>query len=108
MSLALQLLAEADNAFVGQLAYAVSFLLALAVAAITVASHFATRREVESLMERVDKLERRTEVLDRRINRLLAGQMLIAGQMGVALSAASLRDAMQQVAREEESEEATH
>ena len=64
-------------------------VIGLIASLISVASYFATRREVDDLKDRVviieSLLEKRTEKLHRRINRLLAGQMLIAGKVGVAL-----------------------
>ena len=64
-------------------------VIGLIVSLVSIASYFATRREVDDLKDRVviieNLLEKRTEKLHRRINRLLAGQMLIAGKVGVAL-----------------------
>jgi hypothetical protein len=64
-------------------------IIGLIASLISIASYFATRREVDDLKDRVviieNLLEKRTEKLHRRINRLLAGQMLIAGKVGVAL-----------------------
>jgi len=64
-------------------------IVGLIASLISIASYFATRREVDDLKDRVviieNLLEKRTEKLHRRINRLLAGQMLIAGKVGVAL-----------------------
>jgi cob(I)alamin adenosyltransferase len=64
-------------------------LTGLVATLISIAGYFATRREVDDLQDRVSKLEqdldRKTARIHKRVNRLLAGQMLIAGQVGVAL-----------------------
>jgi len=81
--------AAATTGQVGIFIVCAAMFVGLVGALISVASYFATRREVDDLKERVgiieSLLEKRTEKLHRRINRLLAGQMLIAGKVGVAL-----------------------
>jgi hypothetical protein len=81
--------AEASNEQVGVLIFGLAAVLGLAATMISIASYFATRREVEDLKARVDKIEtdldEKTSKIHKRVNRLLAGQMLIAGRMGCAL-----------------------
>jgi hypothetical protein len=81
-------LAPASDAL-GIFVLCAAVIVGLAASLISIASYFATRREVDDLKDRVviieNLLEKRTEKLHRRINRLLAGQMLIAGKVGVAL-----------------------
>lgn len=81
--------AEASNEQVGTLIFGLAAVLGFAATMISIASYFATRREVEDLKERVGKLEtdldEKTGKIHNRVNRLLAGQMLIAGRMGVSL-----------------------
>jgi len=77
------------NNEIGLFVVCAAVVIGLVGALMSVAGYFATRREVDDLKERVtvieNLLEKRTEKLHRRINRLLAGQMLIAGKVGVAL-----------------------
>src|SRR3954464_9968351 len=81
--------AEATNEQVGIFVFAGAVVTGFIATLISVASNFATRREVEELKSRVDKLESdlddKTAKIHKRVNRLLAGQMLIAGRMGCAL-----------------------
>lgn len=83
------LFAEATNEQVGIFIFAGAAVCGFAATLISIASYFATRREVEDLKERVEKLETdlddKTSKIHKRVNRLLAGQMLIAGRMGCAL-----------------------
>ncbi|MDE2105328.1 MAG: hypothetical protein KGL39_49335 [Patescibacteria group bacterium] len=78
-----------SNSELGLFVVCAAAFIGLIATLISIASYFATRREVDDLKERVtnieELMEKRTEKLHRRINRLLAGQMLIAGQVGVAL-----------------------
>lgn len=84
-----------------------ALLIGLVATLIAIASYFATRREVDDLKERMtnveELMERRTEKLHKRINRLLAGQMLIAGKVGVALD--KHQNQMDDILRELEAEE---
>ena len=77
------------NNDIGLFVVCAATIIGLVAALISIASYFATRREVDDLKERVanieELMEKRTEKLHNRINRLLAGQMLIAGKLGVAL-----------------------
>lgn len=86
ITLALFLLAQ-SNAQTGQLVYSIAAVMGLVGMAFGVGSYFATRRELDKLETRVGSLEtklsRRVGKLHARINRLLAGQMLIAGKLGV-------------------------
>jgi len=81
--------ASPSNSQIGLFVVCAAILIGLVATLISIAGYFATRREVDDLKDRVgtleDLMEKRTEKLHRRINRLLAGQMLIAGQVGVAL-----------------------
>ncbi len=81
--------ASPSNSQIGLFVVCAAILIGLVATLISIAGYFATRREVDDLKDRVGALENlmetRTEKLHRRINRLLAGQMLIAGQVGVAL-----------------------
>jgi hypothetical protein len=81
--------AEATNEQVGIFIFAGAVVTGFIATLISVASNFATRREVEDLKSRVDKIESdfedKTAKIHKRVNRLLAGQMLIAGRMGCAL-----------------------
>lgn len=77
------------NSELGVFIMCAAMLIGLVATLISVASYFATRREVDDLKGRVDKIEEdldhKTSKIHKRVNRLLAGQMLIAGQVGVAL-----------------------
>jgi len=77
------------NGDIGLFVVCAAIFTGLVATLISIAGYFATRREVDDLKNRVTTLETlmesRTEKLHRRINRLLAGQMLIAGQVGLAL-----------------------
>jgi hypothetical protein len=83
------LLADATNEQVGIFIFAGAVVTGFIATLISVASNFATRREVEDLKSRVDKIESdlddKTAKIHKRVNRLLAGQMLIAGRMGCSL-----------------------
>lgn len=100
------ILAEATNEQIGVLVFGLAALLGLVATMISIASYFATRREVEDLKTRVnnleDNLDKKTSKLHTRINRLLAGQMMIAGQLNVALDKGHLKEMMQQLEAEEE------
>ena len=90
------MLAEVTNDFAGQWAFLIGGVVAnVVLAGIGVLSFFATRREVDLLEKRVAKLEEtlddKTERLHKRVNRLLAGQMLIAGRVGCELEQHSAR-----------------
>ena len=82
-------LADATNEQVGIFIFAGAVVTGFVATLISVASYFATRREVEDLKTRVDKIEAdlddKTAKIHKRVNRLLAGQMLIAGRMGCSL-----------------------
>ncbi len=82
-------LADATNEQIGVFIFAAAVVTGFVATLISVASYFATRREVEDLKSRVDKLENdlddKTAKIHKRVNRLLAGQMLIAGRVGCAL-----------------------
>jgi outer membrane murein-binding lipoprotein Lpp len=82
-------LADATNEQIGVFIFAAAVVTGFVATLISVASYFATRREVEDLKARVDKLENdlddKTSKIHKRVNRLLAGQMLIAGRMGCSL-----------------------
>ena len=84
-----QLLADVTNNQMGVFVFAAAVLVGLIATLLSIATYFATRREVEDLKERVDKIEadldEKTSKIHKRVNRLLAGQMLIAGRMGCAL-----------------------
>ena len=84
-----QFLADATNEQVGIFIFAGAVVTGFIATLISVASYFATRREVEDLKTRVDKIEAdlddKTAKIHKRVNRLLAGQMLIAGRMGCSL-----------------------
>src|ERR1700761_2601184 len=81
--------ADATNEQIGVFIFAAAVVTGFVATLISVASYFATRREVEDLKSRVDKLESdlddKTAKIHKRVNRLLAGQMLIAGRVGCAL-----------------------
>jgi outer membrane murein-binding lipoprotein Lpp len=83
------LFADATNEQVGIFIAAAAIVTGCIAAGISVASNFATRREVEDLKTRVDKIEvdldDKTTKIHKRVNRLLAGQMLIAGRIGCSL-----------------------
>lgn len=84
-----QFLADATNEQIGIFIFAGAVVTGFVATLISVASYFATRREVEDLKTRVDKietdLEDKTSKIHKRVNRLLAGQMLIAGRIGCSL-----------------------
>jgi SMC interacting uncharacterized protein involved in chromosome segregation len=81
--------ADATNEQVGIFIFAGAVVTGFVATLISVASYFATRREVEDLKVRVDKIEvdldDKTAKIHKRVNRLLAGQMLIAGRVGCSL-----------------------
>ena len=83
------LLADTTNEQIGIFIFAGAVVTGFIATLISVASNFATRREVEDLKSRVDKLETdiddKTSRIHKRVNRLLAGQMLIAGRIGCSL-----------------------
>src|SRR6185312_796134 len=83
------LLADATNEQVGIFIFAGAVVTGFIATLVSVASNFATRRESEDLKTRVDKIETdlddKTAKIHKRVNRLLAGQMLIAGRMGCSL-----------------------
>ncbi|HXT13190.1 MAG TPA: hypothetical protein VN873_16655 [Candidatus Angelobacter sp.] len=101
-------LADATNEQIGIFIFAGAVVTGFIATLISVASNFATRREVEDLKMRVDKIETdlddKTSKIHKRVNRLLAGQMLIAGRVGCSLD--QHRDQitawMAQLEREEE------
>jgi hypothetical protein len=82
-------LADATNEQVGIFIFAGAVVTGFIATLISVASNFATRREVEDLKMRADRIESdlddKTAKIHKRVNRLLAGQMLIAGRVGCAL-----------------------
>jgi hypothetical protein len=82
-------LADATNEQIGIFIFAGAVVTGFIATLISVASYFATRREVEDLKLRVDKIETdlddKTAKIHKRVNRLLAGQMLIAGRVGCSL-----------------------
>lgn len=82
-------LADATNEQVGVFIFAGAVVTGFIAALISIASYFATRREVEDLKSRVNKIEAdlddKTAKIHKRVNRLLAGQMLIAGRVGCSL-----------------------
>src|ERR1043165_8534075 len=82
-------LADATNEQVGIFIFAGAVVTGFIATMISVASNFATRRELEDLKTRVDKIETdlddKTSKIHKRVNRLLAGQMLIAGRVGCSL-----------------------
>ena len=82
-------LADATNEQIGVFIFAAAVVTGFIATLISLASYFATRREVEDLKSRVDKLESdlddKTAKIHKRVNRLLAGQMLIAGRVGCSL-----------------------
>jgi hypothetical protein len=82
-------LADATNEQIGVFIFAGAVVTGFIATLISVASYFATRREVEDLKARVDKIEAdlddKTAKIHKRVNRLLAGQMLIAGRVGCSL-----------------------
>ena len=98
----------ATNNEIGLFVVCAAVVFGLVGALVSVASYFATRREVDDLKDRVatieDLMEKRTEKLHKRINRLLAGQMLIAGQVGVTIEnhTAQMSAIMQQLETEED------
>jgi len=106
----LALLAEAapSPAFLGNMVQGIVVLMGALATLLAIATYFATRREVEELKVRVkdleDKMEGKIEKLDRRIIRLLAGQALIAGQMGVVLSRREVDALMKRLDAEEAGE----
>src|SRR3954471_7506364 len=81
--------ADATNEQIGIFIFAGAVVTGFIATLISVASNFATRREAEDLKTRVDKIETdlddKTAKIHKRVNRLLAGQMLIAGRVGCAL-----------------------
>jgi hypothetical protein len=82
-------LADVTNEQVGVFIFAGAVVTGFIATLVSVASNFATRRELEDLKTRVDKMETdlddKTAKIHKRVNRLLAGQMLIAGSVGCAL-----------------------
>jgi hypothetical protein len=100
------LIAAATNAFTGELMYGLAPLIALIGSAIGIGSYFATRRELDKLETRVthleEKLSGRVGKLHARINRLLAGQMIIAGKLGVTVE--HMKDIESELAEIEELE----
>ena len=82
-------LADATNEQVGIFIFAGAVVTGFVATLVSVASNFATRRELEDLKMRVDKIETdlddKTAKIHKRVNRLLAGQMLIAGRVGCSL-----------------------
>ncbi len=83
------LLADVTNEQVGIFIFAGAVVTGFVATLVSVASNFATRRELEDLKSRVDKIEidldDKTAKIHKRVNRLLAGQMLIAGRVGCSL-----------------------
>jgi len=84
------ILADVTNSFAGQWLLLIGgFVANIVIAGVAIFSVLATRREVTAIEKRVEKLEdgleEKTNRLHKRINRLLAGQMMIAGQVGVVL-----------------------
>src|SRR4029079_9920977 len=81
--------ADATNEQIGIFIFAGVLVAGFVATLVSVASNFATRRELEDLKTRVDKIETdlddKTAKIHKRVNRLLAGQMLIAGRMGCSL-----------------------
>jgi hypothetical protein len=70
-------------------------------------THEQSLGAVQRVERRVDQIESKFDQtvrgLHRRINRLLAGQYLIAGKLGVVLEDPRLDTMMEQISREEES-----
>ena len=102
------MIAEATNEFAGQWLLMIGgFVANIVIAGVAIFSVLATRREVSAIEKRVEKLEEslddKTSKLHKRVNRLLAGQMLIAGQVGVALD--NQHDRLQEIMARLESEE---
>lgn len=101
-------LADATNEQIGIFIFAGAVVTGFIATLISVASNFATRREVEDLKTRVDKIESdlddKTAKIHKRVNRLLAGQMLIAGRVGCSLEQHQEQIAawMEELDREEE------
>jgi len=101
-------LADATNEQVGIFIFAGAVVTGFVATLVSVASNFATRRELEDLKTRVDKIETdlddKTAKIHKRVNRLLAGQMLIAGRMGCALEQHQdqITEWMEKLEREEE------
>ena len=84
------MLSQLSTDFAGQwLLLMGGFVANIIIAAVAIFTVLATRREVASIEKRVEKLEdsldEKTSRLHKRVNRLLAGQMLIAGRVGCAL-----------------------
>jgi hypothetical protein len=81
--------ADATNEQIGIFIFAGAVVTGFVATLVSVASNFATRRELEDLKMRVDKIETdlddKTAKIHKRVNRLLAGQMLIAGRVGCSL-----------------------
>jgi len=92
---------------IGMFVLCAAVFIGMILSLIAIGSYFATRREMDDVKERMtnieDLMEKRTEKLHKRINRLLAGQMLIAGKVGVALD--KHQSQMDDILRELESEE---
>jgi len=82
-------IADATNEQIGIFIFAGAVVTGFIATLVSVASNFATRRELEDLKSRVDKMEAdlddKTAKIHKRVNRLLAGQMLIAGRVGCEL-----------------------
>ena len=101
-------LADATNEQVGIFIFAGAVVTGFIATLVSVASNFATRREWEDLKSRVDKIETdlddKTSKIHKRVNRLLAGQMLIAGRIGCSLEQhqAQITEWMEKLEREEE------
>ena len=84
------ILSDVSPEFAGQWLLLIGgFVANIVIAGVAIFSVLATRREVSSIEKRVEKLEdsldEKTNKLNNRVNRILAGQMLIAGRVGCAL-----------------------
>jgi hypothetical protein len=100
--------ADATNEQVGIFIFAGAVVTGFVATLVSVASNFATRRELEDLKTRVDRIETdlddKTAKIHKRVNRLLAGQMLIAGRVGCSLEQHQdqISEWMEKLDREEE------
>jgi cell division protein FtsL len=101
------ILADATNEQVGVFIAAAVVVIGFILMLLAIAAYFATRREVDDLKERMDKLEAdlddKTSKIHNRVNRLLAGQMLIAGRVGCELT--EHKERLGEIMKELESEE---
>ena len=101
-------LADATNEQIGIFIFAGAVVTGFVATLVSVASNFATRRELEDLKTRVDRIETdlddKTAKIHKRVNRLLAGQMLIAGRVGCSLEQHQdqISEWMEKLDREEE------